>query len=117
MDTDKEGTLARGAEEAIGDAAKANVNAAVEVAKSALTAFVDTLIGEPQKPKRRSTRKKAAPKTTGSKQGKGKRSAGVKKSASAAGRKATRKSPAKRKGTVGSRGSRSATTKATRKSG
>ena len=62
MDTDKEGTLARGAEEAIGDAAKANVNAAVEVAKSALTAFVDTLIGEPQKPKRRSTRKKAAPK-------------------------------------------------------
>ena len=52
MDTDKEGTLTPGAQEAIGDAAKANVNAAVEVAKSAVTAFVDTLIGEPQKPKR-----------------------------------------------------------------
>ena len=70
MDTDKEGSLTPGAQEAIGDAAKANVNAAVEVAKSAVTAFVDTLIGEPQKPKRRSTRKKAATKATGGKRGK-----------------------------------------------
>jgi hypothetical protein len=60
MDKDKEGTSTSGAEQAISDAAKANVNAAVEVAKSAITAFVDTLTGEPQKPKRRSTRKKAA---------------------------------------------------------
>ena len=100
MDTDKEGTLTPGAQEAIGDAAKANVNAAVEVAKSAVTAFVDTLIGEPQKPKRRSTRKKAA--RTASKRGKAKRSAGARiaarrKSASATGRKTTRKSPAKRR--------------------
>ena len=66
MDTDREGTLTPGVKEAIGDAAKANVNAAVEVAKSAVTAFVDALTGEPQKPKRRSSRKKAA--TSGRKQ-------------------------------------------------
>ena len=73
MDTDKEGTLTPGAQEAIGDAAKANVNAAVEVAKSAVTAFVDTLIGEPQKPKSRSTRKRAVTKATESKRGKAER--------------------------------------------
>ena len=56
MDKDKEGTSTSGAEQAIADAAKANVNAAVEVAKSAITAFVDTLTGEPQKPKRRNSR-------------------------------------------------------------
>ena len=58
MATDKEGSLTPGAEQAIGDAAKANVNAAVEVAKSAVTAFVDALTGQPQKPKRRSTKKR-----------------------------------------------------------
>src|SRR5690349_22146280 len=93
----KEGSLTPVAQDAIGDAAKANVNAAVEVAKSAVTAFVDALTGEPQKPKRRSTRKKAAPKRTASKRSKPRRSADGRRSAAATGRKATRKSAAKRR--------------------
>ena len=118
MDTDKEGSLTPGAQEAIGDAAKANVNAAVEVAKSAVTAFVDTLIGEPQKPKRRSTRKKAATKATGGRRGKAKRVADGRKPASATGRKSTRKSPTKRRASTGRTRStrKSATSKTTRKS-
>jgi hypothetical protein len=97
MDTDKEGTLTPSAQVAIGDAAKANVNAAVEVAKSAVTAFVDAFTGEPQKPKKPSTRKKAAAKGARSKRGQAKGSSAGRKSVSAAGRKATRKSAAKRR--------------------
>jgi len=48
----KEGTLTPSARDAIGDAAKANVNAAVEVAKSAVSSFVDVLTGERKKPRR-----------------------------------------------------------------
>jgi len=39
----KEGTLTPSAQDAIGEAAKANVNAAVEVAKSAVSSFVGAL--------------------------------------------------------------------------
>jgi len=111
----KEGTLTPVAQDAIGDAAKANVNAAVEVAKSAVTAFVDALTGEPQKPKRRSTRKKAAPKRTASKRSKPRRSAGGRRSAAATGRKATRKSAAKRRPSTGRTSSGAATRRPTRK--
>jgi hypothetical protein len=60
-----EGTLTSSAQEAIGDAAKANVNAALEVAKSAVGSFVGALTGEQRKPrtaKRSSRRKKASSK-------------------------------------------------------
>ena len=46
-----EGTLTSSAQEAIGDAAKANVNAALEVAKSAVGSFVGALTGEQRKPR------------------------------------------------------------------
>ena len=46
-DKEKESTLTPTAQEAIGDAARANVNAAVEVAKSAVSSFVDVFTGEP----------------------------------------------------------------------
>jgi len=49
MDSDKEKTLTPTAQEAIGDAARANVNAAVEVAKSAVGSFVGALTGERKK--------------------------------------------------------------------
>jgi hypothetical protein len=58
----KEGPLTPSAQDAIGEAAKANVDAVVEVAKSAVSSFVDVLTGErkkPQRGKRRSSRKKA----------------------------------------------------------
>jgi hypothetical protein len=91
----KEGTLTPSAQDAIGNAAKANVNAAVEVAKSAVSSFVDVFTGEPKKPqrgKRRSTRKKATSKGAASKRGKAKRSAGGRRSAAASSRRATKKS-------------------------
>jgi len=65
MDTDKEDTLTPSAQVAISDAAKANVNAAVEVAKSAVTAFVDVLTGEPQKPKPGRKRRLREPEASG----------------------------------------------------
>jgi len=40
---DKEGSLTPNAQDAIGEAARANVDAAVEVAKSAVSSFVDVL--------------------------------------------------------------------------
>jgi len=98
-DKEKESTLTPTAEEAIGDAARANVNAAVEVAKSAVSSFVDVFAGErkkPQRGKRRPTRKKATSKGAASKRGKAKRSAGGRRSAAASTRRATRKSPTKR---------------------
>ena len=49
---DKEGTLTPSAQDAIGEAARANVDAAVEVAKSAVSSFVDVLTGERKKPQR-----------------------------------------------------------------
>ena len=49
-DKGKEGTLSPSAQDAIGDAAKANVDAVVEVAKSAVSSFVDVLTGERKKP-------------------------------------------------------------------
>jgi hypothetical protein len=45
-DKEKESTLTPTAQEAIGDAARANVNAAVEVGKSAVSSFVGALTGE-----------------------------------------------------------------------
>ena len=51
--------------DAIGDAARANVNAAVEVAKSAVGSFIGALTSERKKPrrtKRGSTRNKASSK-------------------------------------------------------
>ena len=48
----KEGTLTPSAQDAIGEAAKANVDAVVEVAKSAVSSFVDVLTGERKKPQR-----------------------------------------------------------------
>src|SRR6185436_16780303 len=90
----KEGTLTPSARDAIGDAAKANVNAAVEVAKSAVSSFVDVLTGEREKPQRgksRSTRKKATSRGAASKRGKTKRSAGGRRAAAASSRRTTRK--------------------------
>jgi hypothetical protein len=49
----KEGTLTPSAQDAIGEAAKANVNAAVEVGKSAVSSFVGALTGERKKSARR----------------------------------------------------------------
>jgi len=100
MDSDKEkaGTLTPGAQAAIGDAAKANVNAALEVAKSAVGSFVGALTGEQRKPrtaKRSSRRKKASSTGAASTQRKANRSAGRKRSPVAAGRKATRSGPPK----------------------
>jgi hypothetical protein len=84
----KGGTLTPSAQDAIGDAAKANVNAAVELAKSAVSSFVDVFTGErkkPQRGKRRSTRKKVTSKGAASKRGKT-------RSAAASSRRVTRKS-------------------------
>ena len=93
------GKLTPAAQEAISDAAKANVNAAVEVARSAVTSFVDVFTGErrPPKKKKGSTRKKAKSTGPASKRGKAKRSAGGRRSAAATTSKATRK-PAARRG-------------------
>ena len=106
MDNEAEGnkaneaTLTSSAQEAIGDAAKANVNAALEVAKSAVGSFVGALTGEqgtPRTAKRSSRRKKASSTGAASTQRKAKRSAGRKRSPVAGGRKATRKSPARQR--------------------
>src|SRR4029079_7372645 len=95
----KEGTLTPSAQDAIGDAAKANVNAAVEVAKSAVSSFVDVFTGERKKPQRgksHSTRKKATSRKTARKRGKTKRSAGGRRSA-AASRRGAKKSASRGK--------------------
>jgi hypothetical protein len=81
-DKEKESTLTPTAQEAIGDAARANVNAAVEVAKSAVGSFVGALTGERKKSSTTrlgARRKKAASKGAASKRGKTKRSAGGKR--------------------------------------
>jgi hypothetical protein len=73
----KEGTLSPSAQDAIGEAAKANVDAVVEVAKSAVSSFVDVLAGErkkPQRGKRRSPSKKTTSRGAESKRGNSKRS-------------------------------------------
>ena len=73
-DKEKESTLTPTAQEAIGDAARANVNAAVEVGKSAVSSFVGALTGERKKSKttrRGARRKKAASKGAASKGGEG----------------------------------------------
>src|SRR4029453_14421226 len=98
-DKEKESTLTPTAQEAIGDAARANVNAAVEVAKSAVDSFVGVLTGERKKSstsRRGPRRKKPASKGTVSKRGKAKRSPLGRRSAAARGRKATRKSASSR---------------------
>jgi hypothetical protein len=98
-DKEKESTLTPTAQEAIGDAARANVNAAVEVAKSAVGSFVGALTGERKKSsttRRGARRKKAAYKEAASKRGKAKRSAGGRRSAAASSRRATRKSASSR---------------------
>jgi hypothetical protein len=83
-DKDKEGKddriLRPSAQEAIGDAAKSNVKAAIEVASSAVTAFVDALVKpSPAKGRKASSRKKTdAPKPRKSR-------TSARKSASAAG--------------------------------
>jgi hypothetical protein len=62
MDKEKEG-LSTPAQDAIADAAKANVDAVIKVASSAVTAFVDTLAGPTKKPrggKKRASKTKAA---------------------------------------------------------
>src|SRR6188472_2336047 len=95
----KEGTLTPSAQDAIGNAAKANVNAAVEVAKSAVSSFVDVFTGErkkPQRGKRRSTRKKATSRGATGKRGKTKRSASGRRAAAASSRRTTRKSATRR---------------------
>jgi hypothetical protein len=104
-----EGALTSSAQEAIGDAAKANVNAALEVAKSAVGSFVGALTGEQRKPRTAKRSSTGAAST----QRKAKRSAGRKRSPVAAGRKATRKSPARQRS--GTRRTGSAAT--TRRSG
>jgi hypothetical protein len=71
-DKEKESTLTPTAQEAIGDAARANVNAAVEVAKSAVGSFVGALTGERKKSsttRRGARRKKVASKGAASKRG------------------------------------------------
>ena len=61
MDMEKEG-LGAAADEAIANAATANVNAAIEVASSAVTAFVDSLAGRKKTRggKKRSSKTRAA---------------------------------------------------------
>ena len=61
MDMEKEG-LGAAANEAIANAATANVNAAIEVASSAVTAFVDSLAGRKKTRggKKRSSKTRAA---------------------------------------------------------
>lgn len=97
-DKAKEGSLTPNAREAISDAARANVNAAVEVAKSAVTSFVDVLTGErkPRRGKKQSTRKKAKSKGAASRRVKSKPSGGGRRSAAITRGKATRKSVAGR---------------------
>ena len=82
------GKLTPTAQEAISDAAKANVNAVVEVARSAVTSFVDVLTGErkPRKGKRGSTRKKAKSREPVRKRGKSKRSKATRKPAAMRGK-------------------------------
>jgi len=83
-DKEKEGTLTPTAQEAIGDAARANVNAVVEVAKSAVGSFVGVLTGERKKSstsRRGPRRKKPASKGAASKRGEAKRSARGRRSA------------------------------------
>src|SRR4029077_18864431 len=95
----KEGTLTPSAQDAIGDAAKANVNAAVEVAKSAVSSFVDVFTGERKKTQRgksRSTRRKAASRGAASKRRRTKRPATSRRSSAGSSRRATRKSATKR---------------------
>ena len=60
MNKKKEG-LSTAAREAIAEAARANVNATIETAKSAVSAFVDTVTGgtEKRSGKRRSIKKGA----------------------------------------------------------
>ena len=118
MDREKEGTLTPNAQQAIGDAARANVNAAVEVAKSAVDSFVGALAREQKKPSRRkkgantgSTRKKAASRGTASKGKKSARSPGGRRSTAASGRKAE----AKRQPITRRTGSAAATRETTRK--
>jgi hypothetical protein len=100
QDDDKNGgKLTPTAQEAISDAAQANVNAAVEVARSAVTSFVDVFTGErkPRKGKRRTTRKKTKSTGAASKRGKSKRSAGGRRVTAGIRSKVTRK-PAARRG-------------------
>jgi hypothetical protein len=97
-DKEKESTLNPTAQEAIGDAARANVNAVVEVAKSAVGSFVGVLTGERKKSstsRRGPRRKKPASKGAASKRGEAKRSTRGRRSA-VSNRKATRKSATKR---------------------
>lgn len=93
MDKEKEG-LSTPAQDAIADAAKANVDAVIKVASSAVTAFVDTLTGSTKKArggKKRVSKTKAA---SASKRGK---TRPAKKSASAtAPRRAIRKATVKK---------------------
>ena len=99
QDDDKNGgKLTPTAQEAISDAAQANVNAAVEVARSAVTSFVDVFTGErkPRKGKRGSTRKKAKSRGAASKTGKSKRSSAAKRAAAGTRSKVTRKPAARR---------------------
>jgi hypothetical protein len=93
-DKAKEGSLTPSAREAIGDAARANVNAAVEVAKSAVTSFVDVLTRQqkPRRGKRQSTRKKAKSKGAASRRVKSKRSGGGRRSAATTRGEGARKS-------------------------
>jgi hypothetical protein len=97
-DKEKESTLTPSAQEAIRDAARANVNAAVEVGKSAISSFVGALTGERKKSRttrRGAKRKKVASKGAASKRVK--RATGGRRSTGASSRGTTRKSASSQK--------------------
>ena len=107
MDKDKERKddriLRPSAQEAIGDAAKANVEAAIEVASSAVTAFVDALV-KPRPAKGRKALSKK--KTVAPRPGKSRTSA--RKSASATGTRKVARTGAKNPTRKASKPARSA---------
>ena len=111
MDKDKgdkdDRILRPSAQAAIGDAAKANVEAAIEVASSAVTAFVDALV-KPRPAKGRkalSTKKTVAPRP-------GKSRTSGRKSASATGTRKVARTGAKNPTRKASKPARSAASKA-----
>jgi hypothetical protein len=93
MDKEKEG-LSTPAQDAIGDAAKANVDAVIKVASSAVTAFVDTLTGSTKKA--RAGKKRASKTKAASASKRGKTRPGKKSVSATAPRRAVKKTTAKK---------------------
>ena len=93
MEKEKAG-LSTSAQDAIADAAKANVDAAMKVASSAVTAFVDTLAGTTKKA--RGVKKRASNTKAASASKRGKTRLGKKSASATAARRAIRKTTKKK---------------------